>query len=95
MVLALEADGAGGDHRAVDEGGGGFGQVGGGEFVERVRAEGGGEVYGFAQVPGGDVPAEDAGGFGVGYGVSGGKRVGKLLFVRPGGMIGSTYLRSP
>ena len=76
MVLALEADGAGSHHWAVDEGGGGFGEVCGGEFVEGVWAEGRGEVYGFAEGVGGEVPAEDAGGFGVGYGVSGGRGEG-------------------
>ena len=74
MVLALEADGAVGYHRAVDDGGGEFGEVCGGELVERVWTEGGGEVHGFAEGVGGEVPAEDARGFGVGYGVSG-KRV--------------------
>jgi hypothetical protein len=72
VVLALEADGAVGHHGAVDEGGRGFGEIGGGEFVERVRAEGGGEVDGFAEGVGGEVPGEDAGGLGVCYGVSGG-----------------------
>ena len=76
MVFALEADGAGSHHWAVDEGGGGFGEVCGGEFVEGVLAEGCGEVYGFAKGVGGEVPAEDAGGFGVGYGISGGRGEG-------------------
>ena len=110
MVFALEADGAGCDHGGVDEGGGEFGEVCGGEFVERVRAEGGGEVYGFAQGVGGDVPAEDAGGFGVGYGVSGGWEGGVSLLAGKGwgslsifclfclmesGLDRRTYLRSP
>jgi len=76
VVLAFEADGTGCHHRdIVDDAGRGFGEVCDGEFVEAVRGEGGGEVYGFAEGVSGDVPAEDAGGFGVGYGVSGGTRM--------------------
>jgi hypothetical protein len=104
VVLALEADGAVGHHGAVDEGGRGFGEVGGGEFVERVRAEGGGEVDGFAEGVGGEVPGEDAGGLGVCYGVSGGfvMRIDELnsreleqFFVCKSGMLVKDLLAFP
>ena len=98
MVLALEADRTVGHHGAVDEGCRGFGEVCGGEFVERVRAEGGGKVDGFAQGVGGEVPGEDAGGLGVCYGVSEGEcvRYLKAIFGRGDRLpVGEAYFRSP